>query len=77
MCCNRELFSNFKIHHENSSSIQAELIGIVRLQYTDCEVTLVEEVYVPGLQCNLLWVSNAISHNSRVTLNQNGAEMEK
>lgn len=82
MCCNRDLFEEFKEHSEEillpgENYMKAEGIGTISLNFKGVEITLVNVLFVPGLQCNFLSVSKAIEHHHTVFFNQDGAKICK
>ena len=49
--------------------------GTVTMQTPDCDITLVNVLYVPGLQCNFISVSKAVEFGQKVVFSEDCVEM--
>lgn len=79
LCCNRNMFDEFEPCEESimlaaEHKILAKGKGVVRLRTNEFDVTLVDVLFVPGLQCNFVSVARAVNSGYIVEFKGNTAK---
>uniref|UniRef100_W8AUM1 Retrovirus-related Pol polyprotein from transposon TNT 1-94 n=1 Tax=Ceratitis capitata TaxID=7213 RepID=W8AUM1_CERCA len=80
LCCNRNMFDEFEQCEESimlaaDHKILAKGRGVVRLTTDKFNVTLVDVLFVPGLQCNFISVARAVNSGYIVQFRGNSAKI--
>lgn len=75
LCCNRNMFDEFEHFEETimlagDNRMKAEGRGTVHLTVDNMDITLVNVLFVPGLQCNFISVAKAVEFENTVEFNK-------